>query len=501
MIARIKGATLSGFLAEIIDIETALSPGLPSFQIVGLADEIINESRERINLAILSIGAKPPNRINNKFVVNLAPADIKKEGSHLDLAIALSFLFISGQLKKLPDDILFLGELGLDGQLKKVNGCLPIVLKAKGHFSAVVVPEENIDEVNFIREIKVFCFRHLTEVVDFIEMRKNHHPIKIRELTTNENNHDLSFIIADEYILRGVSIGTAGRHNFLLYGPPGTGKTLIAQNIVNLLPDLEYDASLEVSQIYSALGILNHGPIIRPPFRAPHHSSSAIAILGGGKDAKPGEITLAHHGVLFLDELAEFRKDVLEGLREPLETGEITIARAKKSIKYPSKFLFVGAYNPCPCGYYGDPEIECKCNLAEINRYQKKISSPILDRIDIYLNVPRLKSEQIFKSNEKNFNNIRENLVKVYEKMKWRYKGEDFNYNSQIPANKIKDYIKLNNKTENFLKTAIDKYKLSLRAVHKILKLARTIADYEEKDEIKIEHLGEALQYRIRESL
>lgn len=500
MLTKIKGATLSGISAEIIEIESALSSGLNNFQIIGLADEIINESKERINLAVRSIGAKPPNKLNKKFIVNLAPVDIKKEGSHLDLAIALSFLFISGQLKKLPNDILFLGELGLDGKLKKIKGCLPIVLKSKNYFSTIVLPEDNLSEAKFIKDIKIYCFQNLGQVVDFLEEKIKPEPIKSQDLKIEKKETDLNFIIINDYLLRGIVLGVSGRHNFLLFGPPGTGKSLIAQNIINLLPNLDYNSALETSQIYSALGFLENELILRPPFRAPHHSSSAIAILGGGKDAKPGEITLAHNGVLFLDELTEFRRDVLEGIREPLETGEITIARVKKTVKYPAKFLFIGAYNPCPCGYYGDPEIECKCSIAEINRYQKKISGPILDRIDVYLNVPRLKGEEIFQAKEKNFNQIKEKIFEIYEKTKIRYRQENFKFNSEIPPHKIKNYIKLDNKTENFFKLVINKYKLSLRATHKTLKLARTIADYENDENIKIEHLSEALQYRIREN-
>ncbi|GIW65168.1 MAG: Fis family transcriptional regulator [Candidatus Parcubacteria bacterium] len=500
MFAKIKGATLSGISGEIIEIESALSPGLNSFQIIGLADEIINESKERINLAIRSIGAKPPNKLNQKFIVNLAPADIKKEGSQLDLPIALSFLFVSGQLKNLPSDILFLGELGLDGKLKKIKGCLPLIIKSKDFFSTIVLPKDNLAEASFIKDVKIYCFHHLNEVIEFLEGRISPEPIEIKNLKPETNEVDLNFININDYLLRGVILGICGHHNFLLFGPPGTGKTLIAQSIVNLLPNLDYDSALEVSQIYSALGLLENELILRPPFRSPHHSASATAILGGGKDVKPGEITLAHRGVLFFDELPEFRRDVLEGIREPLETGEITVARAKKSIKYPAKFLFVGAYNPCPCGYYGDPEKECKCSISEINRYQKKISGPIIDRIDIYLNVPRLKSEEIFSSKERNYIMIKEKIIEIYEKTRHRYKNENFKYNSEIPANKIKKFIKLDEKNEEFLKLATNKYKLSLRAIHKILKLARTIADYEESENIKTEYLSEALQYRIREN-
>ncbi len=499
MLAKIKGATLSGIFPEIIDIEVGLSGGLPSFQIIGLPDETINEAKERINLALKNINAQPPNKIKSRVIVNLAPADLKKEGPLLDLPIALAFLKASGQIKDYSQDILFLGELGLDGSLKKIKGALPITLKAIENFSAIVLPIDNIPEVAFVKEIKIYGFSHLKEVIEFIE-GKEIEPIKPIDFENIKENIDLNFIVFDDYILRGIILGVLGRHNFLLFGPPGTGKTLIAQNIVNLLPDLSYQESLEVSSIYSSLGLLNQNLIKRPPFRNPHHSASAISILGGGKEAKPGEVTLAHRGVLFFDELPEFRRDVLEGIREPLETGEITIARAKKSVKYPARFLFVGAYNPCPCGFYGDNEIECKCSISEINRYQRKISGPLLDRIDINLNVPRIKSEKIFNLPQRNFNQIKEKILEINEKISFRFKNENFKYNSEIPPSKIKTYCSLDEKTEEFFKKAIDKYHLSLRGVHKILKLARTIADYQEKENIGIEEISEALQYRVKEN-
>lgn len=499
MLAKIKGATLSGISAEIIDIEVGLLGGLPNFQIVGLADKTIDESKERINLAIKNIGAKPPNKINSRVIVNLSPADLKKEGSHLDLPIALAFLFASGQLGKLPQDILFLGELGLDGKLKKIKGALPIVLKSTNYFKKVILPEENLHEVAFVKEIEIYGFSELKEVVDFLEGNLEKEPIEPKDFKTQNEDIDLNFIVFDDYILRGIVFSILGKHNFLLYGPPGTGKTLIAQNVVSLLPDLTYEESLEVSTIYSALGFLEENLIKRPPLRTPHHSASAVSILGGGKEAKPGEVTLAHRGVLFFDELPEFRRDVLEGIREPLETGEITVARAKKSIKYPAKFLFIGAYNPCPCGFYGDPEIECKCTVSEINRYQRKISGPLFDRIDINLNIPRLKSEKIFNLPQKDFRKIKEKILEINERIKFRFKDENFKNNSEIPAKKIKEYCFLDPKTEDFFKKAIDNYQLSLRGVHKILKLARTIADYEENENIKLEHLAEAIQYRIKD--
>jgi magnesium chelatase family protein len=498
MFAKIKGATLSGIFPEIIDIEVGLSGGFPNFQIVGLADETINEAKERINLAIKNISAKPPSKINSRVIVNLAPADLKKEGPLLDLPIALAYLSASKQIKSLPKNYLFLGELGLDGKLRKIKGALPIALKASQYFEAIILPEENLPEVKFVKEIKIYGFNHFQEVVDFIEDRIIKSPIETQEFNFNYQLLDLNFIVIDDYLLRGVIIGAIGNHNFLLFGPPGTGKTLIAQNIVHLLPNLEYNYALEVSAIYSALGLLTDNLIFRPQLRAPHHSASAVSILGGGKDSRPGEVTLAHRGVLFFDEVPEFRRDILEGIREPLETGEITIARVKKTIKYPAKFLFVGAYNPCPCGFYGDPEVECKCSIAEINRYQKKISGPLLDRIDINLNVPRIKSEKIFNLEERNFHKIKEQIIEIRQKIRQRYHKENFIFNSEIPANKIKEYIKLEHQAEEFLKNAADKYRLSLRGIHKILKLARTIADYENQEKININHIAEALQYRIK---
>jgi magnesium chelatase family protein len=500
MFTKIKSATLSGIFPEIIEIEVGLMGGFPNFQIVGLPDETINEAKERINLAIKNISAQPPSKINSRVVVNLAPADLKKEGSLLDLPIALAYLSASKQIKPLPKDYLFLGELGLDGKLRKIKGALPIALKAIGHFSVIILPEENISEVSFLKEIKIYGFSHLQEVVDFLEEKILKIPIEPQEFNFINENLDLSFLVIDDYLLRGIVLGTVGNHNFLLYGPPGTGKTLIAQNIVNLLPNLDYHSALEVSAIYSALGLLKEKIIFRPQLRAPHHSASATSILGGGKEARPGEVTLAHRGVLFFDELPEFRRDVLEGIREPLETGEITIARAKKVVKYPARFLFVGAYNPCPCGFYGDPEIECKCSISEINRYQKKISGPLLDRIDIHLNVPRIESEKIFNLPERDFQKIKEKIIEVREKISQRYKNENFKNNNEIPAKKIKEYCQLTFEAENFLKNVIDKYRLSLRGVHKVLKLARTIADYENKEKIDIESLSEAFQYRVKEN-
>jgi magnesium chelatase family protein len=500
MIVKVKGATLSGIFPEIIDIEIGFSSGLSSFQIVGLPDSAINEAKERINIALKKIGAKPPNKFLKKIVVNLAPADIKKEGTLLDLPIALAFLFLTGQIKNLPQDAIFVGELGLDGSLRKVKGILPIALSSiKKGFKKLIIPYDNKNEANFFKEIEVYAFKNLEEVIDYLENKEKFSPLPYEEINLEED-YNFPLPIISDYILRGIILASLGRHNLLLYGPPGTGKTLIAKSLVYFLPSLNYEESLEISSIYSSLGLLEDSLIKIPPFRAPHHTSSVSSILGGGKDAKPGEVTLAHRGVLFFDELPEFRRDVLEGIREPLETGEITVARAKRSVKYPAKFLFVGAYNPCPCGFYGDEKVECKCTLSEIRRYQKKISGPLLDRIDINLNVPRLESEEVFQERNFDFKKIKEKILEVKEKIEFRYRNENFKYNSEIPHHKIKEYVPLGVKEEEFLKKIIERYNLSLRGIHKILKLSRTIADLEGKEKIDIDSLSEAVQYRVRES-
>jgi magnesium chelatase family protein len=500
MIVKVKGATLSGIFPEIIDIEIGFSSGLSSFQIVGLPDSAINEAKERINIALKKIGAKPPNKFLKKIVVNLAPADIKKEGTLLDLPIALAFLFLTGQIKNLPQDAIFVGELGLDGSLRKVKGILPIALSSiKRGFKKLIIPYDNKNEANFFKEIEVYAFKNLEEVIDYLENEEKFTPLPYEEINLEED-YSFPLPIISDYILRGIILASLGRHNLLLYGPPGTGKTLIAKSLVYFLPSLSYEESLEISSIYSSLGLLEDSLIKIPPFRAPHHTSSVSSILGGGKDAKPGEVTLAHRGVLFFDELPEFRRDVLEGIREPLETGEITVARAKRSVKYPAKFLFVGAYNPCPCGFYGDEKVECKCTLSEIRRYQKKISGPLLDRIDINLNVPRLESEEVFQERNFDFKKIKEKILEVKEKIEFRYRNENFKYNSEIPHHKIKEYVPLGVKEEEFLKKIIERYNLSLRGIHKILKLSRTIADLEGKEKIDIDSLSEAVQYRVKEN-
>ncbi len=497
MLAKVYSAILDGLEGKIVEVETGLMSGLSNFMIVGLADKAIQEAKERLTLALKSINAKPPTKFNKKTIINLAPADIKKEGTGLDLAIAISFLIASKQIKNINKKILFLGELSLDGKLRRIKGCLPIVLSLEKYFEEIYLPKENIEEIRHLKTNKIFLFDNLLEVIEHIESKKivkNFQP----EETNYENikkEEDISFIKISEYILNAIIIGISGKHNLFLFGPPGTGKTLIATNVVKLMPNLTYEQSLEVTSIYSAAGFNIENFIFTPPFRSPHHSSSLVSIIGGGTNPRPGEVTLAHHGVLFLDELPEFKRDVIEALREPLESGEITIARAKKTIKFPAKFLLIAASNPCPCGFYKDEEKECICSINEIKKYSKKLSGPILDRIDILINVPRIKGEEIFKEKEINFKKIIDKIKELKE-IQLKRQGK---YNGELLAKELKDYCKLDLNSENLLSEAADKMKISLRGIHKIIKIARTIADLNNNDKIKQEYIAQAIHYHLQD--
>ena len=495
MLAKIYSAILDGLKGKIIEVEAGLMNGLNSFSIIGLTDRAIQEAKERINLALKSINAKPPIKFNKRIVINLAPANIKKEGSLLDLAITLSFLIASQQLKKPEKKILFLGELSLGGKLRRIKSILPIVLSLKDKFDEIYLPEENLNEVKYLECNHIYLFKDLNEVINHLEGIKLKEVLKPEKIEKNyyDDDIDLTFIKFSPYILRTILISASGRHNLILSGPPGTGKTLIAKNLVKLLPRLDYQEAIEVSSIYNAAGYELDNLILQPPFRNPHHSSSLVSIIGGGQNLKTGEITLAHRGVLFFDEMPEFRRDILEALREPLENGEITISRAMGSVKFPAKFLFIGAYNPCPCGFYNDPQKECKCTSAEINRYQKKLSGPILDRIDLQINVPRLKTEEIFNNEEWNFKELREKVTELKKKQLLKQNK----YNSELTPKEIKFYCRLDYSAEKLLFQAIDRFHLSHRAIHKIIKISKTIADLEDKDIINQEHIAEALQYRL----
>lgn len=496
MYAKVYAATLIGLEGKLVEVECGLLSGLTSFSIVGLPDQSINESKERITLAIRSIKAKPPLKFNRKTIINLAPADLKKEGPILDLAIAISFLITSKQLSPLKKRILFLGELGLDGQLRRVKGALPILLSLRHlKFDQIYLPAENFEEIKYLQNFPIVLLRNLAEVVAQLEGTGEKNQFTHEPFQPTRQRADLSFLKLPEQLMRIIQIVAAGKHNLLLYGPPGTGKTLIAQNLVHLLPPLTYQEALEVTSIYSTLDS-QPGFITQPPLRSPHHSASATAILGGGANPKPGEISLAHRGLLFFDELPEFHRDVLEGLREPLEHGEITVARAKHSVKFPANFLFVGAYNPCPCGFYDDPEKDCRCSAAEIKRYRRKLSGPIIDRLDIFSRVPRIKSEEIFTEQQFDLKQLQESIAE----MKQQQFQRQHKYNGELTAKELKQFCQLTPAAEQVLRQAVDRFRLSLRGLHKTIKVARTIADFAHQAKIDQPHVAEALQYRFQEN-
>jgi len=489
--------TISGEIIGIeaipIEVEVGILSGLHTFNIVGLADKSINEAKERISLAIKSIGAKPPLQFSKKIIVNLAPADLKKEGSHYDLAITLAFLKASGQIKGDIEDKIFIGELSLKGQIRKAKGAICYVLMAKKYgIKEIFIPKENEDEVSFIKGIKIFPISTLRELIDHLSGVRELKPLETKEFSPEWPEEKFySYIKGLDFLKRVLQIVSSGGHHLLLFGSPGTGKSLLAQSIVDLLPPLNFDELIEVITIHSIYGSKIS---FTRPFRSPHHSASEVSILGGGQKVKAGEITLAHNGVLFLDEFPEFSRKVLEGLREPLENGYIVISRAKEKINFPAKFILIAAMNPCPCGWFGDPEKDCRCTLSEVRKYQKKVSGPILDRFDIFVNVPRIETEKILNERKEieDISKIREKILKTRE-IQLERQGK---LNRDLTFKELEKFIKIGKEEKEFLINVGERLKISPRGIHKILKVARTIADFEEKEKIEIQHLQEALWYR-----
>ena len=505
MVNKVKTATVIGINAYEVSVETDVINGLPKFFIVGLPDASINEARERVRSAIKNSNFTFPAK---KVVINLAPADLRKEGSNFDLPIAIGLLIEEGVLEedKLKD-FAFLGELSLDGSLRGINGVLPLILGLKeAGVKNVFVPKINSEEAALAGDINIFGAECLFDVVNhFVENPILPTKIDIekylKESLNQEYQYDFKEVKGQQKAKRALEIAAAGGHNMLMTGSPGSGKTLMAKCFASILPPLELKEALELTKIYSICGLLSSKePLMtKRPFRAIHHTASANGIIGGGTTPKPGEITLAHRGVLFLDEMVEFPRNVLEVLRQPLEDGEIVISRAKHSIKYPAKFMLLGAMNPCPCGYLGDKEKQCTCSEFQISRYQSRLSGPLLDRIDLQVEVPRLTSEELINSQQvsESSADIRKRVINARRIQAERYKNDGILTNSELNSKLLKKYCQLDKTSSDMLKLAAIKYQLSGRRYDRILKLARTIADLENSENIQQNHIMQALQYRI----
>lgn len=504
MSSRVYSAAIIGLDAQIIEIETEVSYGLRSFTIVGLPDKAVQESKERIGAALKSSGFKSPHAQPEKVLVSLAPADLKKEGSLYDLPTALGYLLASRQIIFDPKDKMFVGELSLDGKLRPVKGVLSFALKAKAqNFSQIILPEKNAPEASLISGLKVIGARDLNQVVAYLKGTIEIPGFKTnRQELLNQPHYpiNLGWIKGQEYAKRALEIAASGGHNLVMMGPPGTGKTLLAKAICSILPPLSFGEVLEVTKIYSIAGLLPEDkPLINiRPFRSPHHASSEVALIGGGNPPRPGEITLAHRGVLFLDEFPEFHRDILESLRQPLEEGKITVLRARHYLALPAKFTLICASNPCPCGYYNDPEKKCNCTSSQIQKYRRKLSGPLIDRIDLFIDVPQLKFEKLIKEEEDSTPRIREKVTKARQIQKQRFKTEKVLTNSEMEIPQIKKYCSVSFRSQNLLGRYVDSGKLSARGYHRVLKVARTIADLEESYNILDDHLSEALMYRIK---
>jgi magnesium chelatase family protein len=505
MLSVVKSGGTYGINGYVVDVEVNISQGLPQFTVVGLPDTAVKESRERVRSAIENIGYKFPVK---KITVNLAPADVLKIGTLYDLPISIGILASSGIINENDiKDTAFIGELALNGDLRGVKGVLPIAIKLKeAGFKRFIVPLENEEEAAIVNGLDVYGFANLKEIVMFLngDLEKQPNKIDVDEVLECSLDHigDFAEVKGQYTVKKALEIAAAGFHNLLMIGSPGSGKTMLARRFLSILPPLTFQEAIEVTKIHSIAGVLKDNIVRCRPFRAPHHTISDIALIGGGSFPKPGEVSLAHNGVLFLDELPEFKKSTLEVLRQPLEDKVVSISRASGKIEFPANFQLIAAANPCPCGYKLDPKKECRCTPAEIKRYLGKISGPLLDRIDLAVTVLPVAPEELANKPEGEPSaKIRDRVLKAVEIQRKRFKNENIKFNSQMTPAHIEEYGNITKEAKDVMLNATKRFNLTARSFHKVLKVARTIADLENSEKVLPKHVFEAINYKVNENL